>query len=128
MKEIINIIMNDAELSKYIIKPFGQLPLGTGITYEFNCASSDGIKAQYRLSITSVSYSIDECMSMTRRIKQLLLSVGDESITNSILKVVQNGGGSMNNLVDGRNMYHFTSIFNVTIVEDKEIANERFFN
>lgn len=114
MEEIISILMNDAELSQYTIKPFGQLPIGKGITYDFNTVSSNGIKAQDRLTVTAVSYSITESLRILSRIKQLLLTIGDTPLSDKVLKVVQNGGGSANNVVDGKNMYHFTAIFYIT--------------
>lgn len=114
MEEIISILKNDPKLSKYPIKPFGQLKVGKGITYDFNTISSNGIKAIDRLSITSIAYSIGESLEIISRVKQLLLTIGDDKLTDKILKVNQNGGGSACNTVDGKNMYHFTAIFNIT--------------
>nr|DAT81699.1 MAG TPA: hypothetical protein [Caudoviricetes sp.] len=114
MEEIISILKNDADLSKYPIKPFGQLKVGDGITYDFNVTQSNGIKEVYRLSITTVAYSIGESLEIINRVKQLLLTIGDDKLTDKILKVNQNGGGSVCNVVDGKNMYHFTAIFNIT--------------
>ena len=114
MEEIISILKNDDELSRYPIKPFGQLQVGKGITYDFNTVSSNGIKSVDRLSVTSVAYSIGESLEMINRVKKLLLTIGDDKLTDKILKVNQNGGGSACNVVDGKNMYHFTAIFNIT--------------
>ena len=114
MEEIISILKNDDELSKYPIKPFGQLQVGDGITYEFNSVSSNGIKEVYRLSVTSVAYNITQSLEMINRVKKLLITIGDDKLTNKILKVNQNGGGSACNVVDGKNMYHFTAIFYIT--------------
>lgn len=117
MEEIISILRNDDALivlTNGMIKPFGQLPVGKGLTYEFNGNSSNGIKAQDRFTVTSVSYSIDESLAIIDRVKKLLLTIGDGKLTDKILKVTQNGGGSTNNVVDGKNMYHFTAIFYVT--------------
>ena len=116
MEEIIAILKNDATLLTLTggkIKPFGQLSVGKGLVYEFSGNSSNGIKAADRLTITAVSYSIDESLAIIARIKELLLTIGDGKLTDKILKVTQNGGGSSSNVVDGKNMYHFTAIFYV---------------
>lgn len=114
MEEVIRLLKNDSELSKYPIKPFGQLPLGKGITYDFNVTQNNGIKEVYRLSITAIAYSIGESLEMINRVGSLLITVGDDKLTDKILKVNQNGGGSACNVVDGKNMYHFTAIFYIT--------------
>lgn len=117
MEEIISILRNDDALivlTNGMIKPFGQLPVSKGLTYEFNGNSSNGIKAQDRFTVTSVSYSIDESLAIIDRVKKLLLTIGDGKLTDKILKVIQGGGGSASNVVSGKNMYHFTAIFYVT--------------
>lgn len=117
MEEVISILLSDStllSLTGNMIKPFGQLPLGKGLTYEFSENSSNGIKAQDRLSITAVSYSITDSLQILRRAKKLILTLGDAPLTQRILKVVQSGGGSISNVVDGKTMYHFTTIFYIT--------------
>ena len=117
MDEIIAILRNDPTLkglTEEHIKPFGQLEVGKGLTYEFSPGSSNGIKATERLTVTSVAYSIDDSMAILNRVKKLLITIGDDKLTDKILKVTQNGGGSMNNIMDGKNMYHFTAIFYIT--------------
>lgn len=117
MEEISAILKNDATLLALTdgnIKPFGQLAVSKGLTYEFSQNSSNGIKAQERFSVTAVSYSIDDSLAIIDRVKKLILTIGDGKLTRKILKVTQNGGGSTNNVVNGKNMYHFTAIFYVT--------------
>ena len=109
--------MNDTDLLALTngqIRPFGTLPLGKGLTYEFSMNSSNGIKATDRLSVTSVAYSIDESLQILSRVKKLLITIGDTPFSQSIKKIVQNGGGSASNVVDGKTMYHFTAIFYIT--------------
>lgn len=117
MEEIVNKLLSDDKLLKLTngqIKPFGQLSLTGGLTYEFSLRSSNGIKAVDRLTVTAVGYSIDSSLAIINRVKKLLLTIGDVPFSPTIKKIVQNGGGSTTNVVDGKVMYHFTAIFYIT--------------
>lgn len=117
MEEVINKLLLDDELVKLTkgqIKPFGQLGITGGLTYEFSLNSSNGIRSVDRLTVTAVGYSIDSSLAIMNRVKKLLLTIGDVPFSPSIKKIVQNGGGSTTNVVDGNVMYHFTAIFYIT--------------
>lgn len=117
MEEIVAILLQDEELLKLTkgqIKPFGQLSITGGLNYEFSLNNSNGIKAVDRLTVTSVGYSIDSSLAIVNRVKKLLLTIGDAPLSPTVKKIVQNGGGSTTNVVDGKTMYHFTAIFYIT--------------
>lgn len=118
MEEVIAMLRTDAELKKLIganIHPFGE---GSGIqeslTYEFYTTQDNGIKAVDRLDITAIGFSIGKSKQILDRVKAIILTLGDKSLTLKVLKVEQNGGGSLKNVVGDKTMYHFKAFFNIT--------------
>lgn len=117
MEELISILLSNAELQTLTggnMAPFGQLRPQKGLTYSFNSVSDNGVKSTDRLTLTSVGYTIDESLNILNKAKSLLITVGDDKLTDNVLKVKQNGGGNITNVVDGKTMYHFTAILDVT--------------
>lgn len=114
MEDVIQILLEADALKGWRLKPFGQLQLGEGITYSFYTASDNGIVAKDNLTITVISYSLEKAVSTLNAIRKLLITIGDDRLTNRILHVEQNGGSTINNIVGGHNMYFVGAIFNVT--------------
>ena len=48
---------------------------------------------------------------MIEKIKQELITLGDKTLTNNILTINLNGGGSLENLET--NTFHFKAFFNI---------------
>ena len=121
MEELLQILMQDEtllNLTNNKIKAFGDLGIEKGLTYSFSPISNNGVKATYRFTFTAVSFSITDSQNIIKRINKLLLTIGDNRLTHKILKVIQSGGGNLTNIVDGRKMYHFQSIYIITRRED----------
>ena len=117
MEEVIQRLLNDVDLQNLTggqIRRFGDLPLGKGLVYEFSTVSSNGVVANDRLTITAVSYSINDSITILDRVKKILITIGDTPFSQSVKKIVQNGGGSAKNAVNGKEMFHFTAIFYIT--------------
>lgn len=116
MDEIIKLLMADAELKKLVngnIFPFGEATLSECLIYEFYTTQDNGIKATDTLMVTAVGYSISKSLAVLERVKAIITTLGDTPLTIHILKVSQNGGGSMKNVVDGKAMWHFKANFNI---------------
>lgn len=103
LDEILSILKNDTELT-FILKPtetdkkiymYETTRSNNCIVYNFIPVTDDGIKAQSRLDITCISKNYDTAYIMLERIKQLLITIADDHLTNNILTIEQNGGGSL---------------------------------
>lgn len=100
LNDILEILKNDAELSallqptandKRIYAYRGQAD--TCISYRHTPVTSDGIKAQDKLEINCISTDYATAEKILRRVKELLLTVGDKKLNDEILNVSLNGGG-----------------------------------
>lgn len=117
MDEVIGILMNDKQLKSLVsgIYPFGEgSTVSECIVYEFYTASDNGIKATDVLMIDAIGFSIGKALAIIERVKDLLLTLGDEKLTNKVLKVEQNGGGSLKNVVGNKTLYYQKATFNIT--------------
>lgn len=117
MDEVIAILKNDEQLKSLVsgIYPFGEgSTVNECIVYEFYTVSDNGIKATDILMIDAIGFSIGKSLAIIERVKSLLLTLGDAKLTNKVLKVEQNGGGSLKNVVGNKTMYHQKSTFNIT--------------
>ncbi len=116
MEDVIQTLLNSAELKALCgdIAPFGQLKVGKGLTYEFYVSLNDGIKAKWHLSVTAISYSLAETIEILNKVNELLLTIGDSSFSNKVLSIKQNGGGIMNNIIDGKDMYFNNAAYDIT--------------
>lgn len=63
------------------------------LTYSFYCSTDDGAKAQYRLLTRVHAKSYQECLELSGKLSQALVTLGDE--TNAGLVIAGNGGGSL---------------------------------
>ena len=116
MDEVIAILKNDEKLKSLVsgIYPFGEgSTVSECIVYEFYTVSDNGIKATDVLIIDAIGFSIGKSLAIIERVKSLLLTLGDAKLTNKVLKV-QNGGGSLKNVVGNKTMYYQKSTFNIT--------------
>lgn len=117
MDEVIAILMNDEQLKSLVsgIYPFGEgSTVSECIVYEFYTVSDNGIKATDVLMIDAIGFSIGKSLAIIERVKSLLLTLGDAKLTNKVLKVEQNGGGSLKNVIGNKTMYYQKATFNIT--------------
>lgn len=63
------------------------------ITYRFINLTSDRIKEQNRLEISCLSQDYLKVNAILERVKEILLTVGDEQFNNDVLEIALNGGG-----------------------------------
>lgn len=98
--ELISILTNDTTLKPLLkatetntkIMP---MPLITdGIGYNFIPLTNDGTKVQSQLELTIINTDLLKCYEIKSAIDGLLITTGDDSLTNSIMDCSQNGGGS----------------------------------
>ena len=95
----------------YNIYPFGTEKIENCIIYNLIPISSNKIIEQNRLEITVISLDMQIGLKMLENIKQALITLGDKSLTNNILAINLNGGGSLENLET--NTFHFKAFFNI---------------
>lgn len=93
----------------YPVKPFGTPEIEDCIVYNFIPLTSDKIKEQSRLEITVISKSMSDGLEILEGVKEILLTRGDEQLTDRILNIALNGGGSLENLET--NTFHFKANF-----------------
>lgn len=102
LNEILNILKADSELYSLLgatVKDshiyMNQGKAETCISYKYTLISSDGIKAQSKLEINCISTEYGKAENTLNRVKQLLITVGDNQLNNDILNVALNGGGNL---------------------------------
>ncbi|MBP3887614.1 MAG: hypothetical protein J6F30_08175 [Cellulosilyticum sp.] len=97
--ELINILKNDTTLATLLgasvsnskIMP---MPLiSDGIGYDFIPLLVEGKKEQSQFEITIMNEDILKCYEIKAQIDKLFITIGDTSLTDTILEVSQNGGG-----------------------------------
>lgn len=118
MEEIITLLLADTDLETLLggkkIYPFG---LGSTVEecvlYEFYTVSDNGKRAIDALTVKVIAYNLDKALTLQERVKGLILTLGNTPLTLNILKVEQNGGSSMSNLINGKPMFHFGMNFNI---------------
>lgn len=116
---LIDIIKND-EVVKEILKstisnpkiyPYYKNEHIQCILHKFVPLSSDGIKEQNRLELTFIHEDELIAKKLMNRVKELLITVGDNKLNNEILEISLNGGG---NLVDYQtNTIQLKAFFNI---------------
>lgn len=100
---IINILQNnstiktllDGTAADYHIYPLETTYLGDCIVYDCVPVSDDKIQRRDRLQIVVIAATLSKAIEIEEAVKNALLTFGDNSLTNNILKVQQNGGGSL---------------------------------
>ena len=67
------------------------------IIYTFDNVTNDGVISQDKFSVKIISNDMEKCYKNLDRLKNVLLTIGDEPLTHNILSVTLNGGGSLYN-------------------------------
>lgn len=80
------------------IYPFGADRVKDCIVYKLIPQTDDGIKEQSRLEITIITHDIELGLNILEELKNILVTVGDQSKTSNILEISLNGGGCLENL------------------------------
>lgn len=81
------------------------------VVYQYIPLLSDGIKEQGRLETTAIASDLKTAYSMIENIKSVLLTIGDERKTETILEITQNGGGCLENT--DTHLFHLKANFTV---------------
>lgn len=99
IKEIIGLLRNDEGLISLL---GGQHVYATPCTYKGNCivydwvpVSSDKIKGTDKLEVNIVVDTVEQAAEIESRLKEILLTFGDEPLSQNIREVFLNGGGSL---------------------------------
>lgn len=82
------------------------------IMYEVSPISDDGIKQVSRVQLTTICDTEAQWGIASKRISELLVTKDDRPLTDMILSVVVNGGGSMYDT--SREKYHKIIYLNIT--------------
>lgn len=110
LDELVNILKSLG----YPVRPYGTELIRDCIVYNFVPIKSDKIKEQNKLEITVISDSMASGLKILSEVKEALLTFGDTPLSDNILEVTLNGGGSLENLET--DTFHFKAYF---IVENK---------
>lgn len=114
MKELLNLIKNNAAVQDIIeshIYPTSTSYLGNCVLYEFHTIAADKKIDRIRLKLTLITDTIDNGVRLEAALKKAILTFGDAALTDTILKVVLNGGGTLDD--DSRNMHHRILYFDI---------------
>jgi hypothetical protein len=119
ISDILNVLKSDANLQSLIgnkIHAFSTAELNS-IAYDYVDLTSNKIIGQSRLTLTINSLAVDYSLNIQilNRVKQLLLTLADEQLNNSIIEIEQNGGGIMRN--DETATIHNKAIFTIKYKE-----------
>ncbi len=117
IKEVVSILNNSAALQALFdgmnrIYPYTTDYLGDCVIYQVFPQSDNKAVNKIRIQISIIADTLDKALSVESIIKKLLLTIGDEPLTQNILQVEQNGGGSLFDY--GRNKYHHYMYFDIT--------------
>lgn len=122
LDDILLILKNDPEL-KTLINGVYAFGIGTNkipcLVYEYTELTSDKVKAQSRLTLTITNSNSEYAKNLQihKKVKQLLLTLGDENLNNDITEVALNGGGILLN--DETQTIHNKAIFIIKYKERK---------
>ena len=99
IKELISILKNDGQLTQLL---GGSHVYATPCTYKGNCVvynwmsvNSDKILTTDKIEIHIITDTMLQAADIETRIKQLILTFGDEQLTQTIRDVYLNGGGAL---------------------------------
>ncbi len=106
LDDILNVLQNATDLQSLLqgtvddtkIYAFSTSKLNS-IVYDYVDLTSNKIVGQARLTLTINTLKVDYSLNIQilDRVKQLLLTLADESFNNDILTIEQNGGGMLEN-------------------------------
>lgn len=83
--------------------------------YNYINLTSDGVKAQARLSLVAVCDRYTNSIKAIEEVKKTLLTIGDNKFNDDILSIALNGGGSMRDLET--DTFHETAYFTIQYKE-----------
>lgn len=86
--------------------PVEEVPV---ITYKFTPVTDNKIIRTDRLEITCIGDSLGKAYQLDEKIRDILITYGDDDFNNKILEIDINGGGSLSDIDSGT--YHQTCYF-----------------
>lgn len=112
--EIRAILLADQSIMSIVneVVPSPTKRLDNVIIYEVSPISDDGIKQVSRVKLTTVCDTEEQWAVASERIRELLITKDDRPLTQTILSVAVNGGGSMYDA--DRKKYHKSIYLNIT--------------
>lgn len=79
-------------LSAYDLEPY-PLIMKRGVCYAYIPLTNDGLTEQAQFEVTIVYDKLIDCFITKSEIDKLLITVGDNRLTNAIVSCTQSGGG-----------------------------------
>lgn len=112
---IVSLLKNDKRLVELIgennIYPIQTNYLGDCVIYDVYTTSHNKIIQETRLQITIIADKLSTTLAIEQEIEKILLTLGDNSLNNTILQVEANGGGSLYD--NSRRKNHRIVYFNI---------------
>lgn len=112
---IVSLLKNDKRLVELIgennIYPIQTEYLGDCVIYDAYTTSHNKIIQETRLQITIVASKLSTTLAIEQEIEKLMLTLGDTPLSNTILQVEANGGGSLYD--NNRRKNHRIIYFNI---------------
>ena len=112
---IVSLLKNDKRLVELIgennIYPIQTEYLGDCVIYDAYTTSHNKIIQETRLQITIVASKLSTTLAIEQEIEKLILTLGDTPLSNTILQVEANGGGSLYD--NNRRKNHRIIYFNI---------------
>lgn len=95
--EILALLKGCTELTTLLggekIYPYGTEEINS-LLYKVAPLTSNGTKETYRLELTSITEDDYKALQIRETLKKLLVTIGDSTLTDKIIKSVQNGGST----------------------------------
>lgn len=116
MKDVIRILLADATLHALIgdnIYPNHTTYLGDCIVYTYNTVYNDKAVKRQRLKLTIIATDLETVDAIEACVSALLLTLGDDILTNDVVQVKQNGGGDL--FDTSRNKNHRILYYDLTM-------------
>lgn len=112
---IVSLLKNDKRLVELIgennIYPIQTEYLGDCVIYDAYTTSHNKIIQETRFQVTIVASKLSTTLAIEQEIEKLMLTLGDTSLSNTILQVEANGGGSLYD--NNRRKNHRIIYFNI---------------
>jgi CRISPR/Cas system CMR-associated protein Cmr1 (group 7 of RAMP superfamily) len=97
-----------------LITPFGTSDVNKAF-YKAVKLQSDGIKGQFRFEFTAICTTYPNAVKAIEEAEKSLLTLGDNTFSDSVLTIERNGGASMQNAET--QTFHETAYFIITYKE-----------
>lgn len=112
---IVSLLKNDKRLVELIgennIYPIQTEYLGNCVIYDAYTTSHNKIIQETRFQVTIVASKLSTTLAIEQEIEKLMLTLGDTPLSNTILQVEANGGGSLYD--NNRRKNHRIIYFNI---------------